>query len=168
VAWAETIIQCLKDANVRLVPYVPDVVLAPLISGLEADDWFHTVEATREDEAIGIAVGAFFGGVRSVVLMQTSGFGNVSNALASLAVPYQVPLLMLISERGTLGEFNPAQVHITRSMRPTLDTLTVLHHTLERPDELAFLVSRAALQCFRTQWPTALILSPLLTGGKEV
>jgi sulfopyruvate decarboxylase TPP-binding subunit len=122
--------------------------------------------ATREEEALGIVTGAWMGGMRGIVLMQTSGFATLPNVLASLALPYQIPLLMLISERGTLGEFNIGQVMVCRTMRPILDSLGIEHHTITRMDELDFVADRSIKQALATQAPTALILSPLLTGGK--
>lgn len=167
MAWAETAVQCLIESNIRLVTYVPDNVLIPLISGFKADGRARVFSSTREEEAIGIACGAFLGGTRALVMMQSSGFGNISNALASLAVPYQIPLLMIISERGSLGEYNSVQVPITRVIRPTLDALGIPHYTLTREDEVDFVTRRLASQSFNTQTPAAIILSPLLTGGKQ-
>ncbi|MHB8645987.1 MAG: thiamine pyrophosphate-binding protein, partial [Thermomicrobiales bacterium] len=92
--WAEMVLANLKEHNVRLMTYVPDNMLIPLIDGAHADAHFIAFTATREEEAIGIACGADMAGMRAVVLMQSSGFGNTVNALASLAVPYQLPLLM--------------------------------------------------------------------------
>ena len=86
--------------------------------------------------------------------------------LASLAVPYQIPLIMFVSERGTLGEFNWGQALVCRTMRPVLDSLAVEHHTMTRLDELEFILDRSIKQAVATQAPVALILSPLLTGGK--
>lgn len=166
MSWSDMILRCFKDNGVRLVSYVPDKVLVPLIDGVEADDGFTGLCATREEEAVGIVCGAFMGGMRGAVMMQTSGFGNIVNGLASLAVPYQIPLLMVISERGVLGEFNPCQTRIARAVRPTLDSLGIFHATLEREEEIAFIAGRTMAQCFQTQAPAALILSPLLTGGK--
>ena len=164
--WAETVLANLKEHEVRLMTYVPDNMLIPLIDGAHADARFTAFTATREEEAIGIACGADMAGMRAVVLMQSSGFGNTINALASLAVPYQLPLLMIISERGVIGEYNSVQMPITRAIRPTLDALGIPHVTLSRMDELHFLTHRMIRQCFLTRTPTALILSPLLTGGK--
>jgi sulfopyruvate decarboxylase alpha subunit len=166
--WAAITYDCLTRAEVGLVSYVPDGVIDPLITAFQADQAVAAFTATREDEVIGIACGASLGGLRTVAMMQTSGFGNVANALASLAVPYQIPVLMIISERGVLGEFNPVQVPITRVIRPTLDALGIPHVTLSRLDEVEPLVSRVASQCYGTLQPAALILSPLLTGGKVV
>jgi sulfopyruvate decarboxylase TPP-binding subunit len=98
--------------------------------------------------------------------MQTSGFATLANVLASLAVPYQIPLIMLVSERGTLGEFNWGQALVCRTMRPVLESLAVESHTVTRLDELEFILDRSIKQAVTTQAPVALILSPLLTGGK--
>ena len=104
--------------------------------------------------------------MRGAVLMQTSGFATLANVLASLAVPYQIPLIMFVSERGTLGEFNYGQSMVCRTMRPVLDSLAMEHHTVTRLDEFEFIVDRSIKQAITTQAPVALILSPLLTGGK--
>lgn len=166
MVWAQRVLQSLKEQDIRLMVYVPDHVLVPLIEGAAADPHWTAFTATREEEAVGIACGADMGGMRAVVLMQSSGFGNTLNALASLAVPYQLPLLLIISERGVLGEFNAVQMPIARAIRPALAALGIPHATLERQDEVAFLTGRMAKQCFQTNTTAALILSPLLTGGK--
>jgi len=142
--WHVIVHDALKANEVRLVTYVPDRVLTPLIKSLHA----------------------WMGGMRGAVLMQTSGFATLPNALASLAVPYQIPLLMLVSERGTLGEFNLGQALVCRTMRPVLEALGIENHTITRLDELEFIVDRSIKQAVATQAPCALILSPLLTGGK--
>jgi sulfopyruvate decarboxylase alpha subunit len=164
--WHDIIAGAFRRNDVRLVPYVPDRVLTPLIKTLHADRFFTSFAAAREEEAVGIVAGAWMGGVRGAVLMQTSGFATLPNALASLAVPYQIPLIMLVSERGTLGEFNYGQSLVARTMRPTLDALAIEHHTIARLDELDFTADRSIKQAIATQAPVALILSPLLTGGK--
>jgi sulfopyruvate decarboxylase alpha subunit len=164
--WDEIILRTLKRNEVKLVPYVPDKVLTPLIKALHADPYFQTFATTREEEAVGIVTGAWMGGLRGAVLMQTSGFATLPNALASLAVPSQIPLLMFVSERGTLGEFNLGQALVARTMRPVLEALAVTNHTITRLDELEFVVDRSIKQAVATKAPVAFILSPLLTGGK--
>jgi sulfopyruvate decarboxylase alpha subunit len=165
-AWHEVVLQTLKRNDIRLVPYVPDRVLTTLIKNLHADPFFTTFPTAREEEAVGIVSGAWMGGVRGAVLMQTSGFATLANVLASLAIPYQIPLIMFVSERGTLGEFNYGQSLVCRTMRPVLDSLAMEHHTATRLDEFEFIVDRSIKQAIATQAPVALILSPLLTGGK--
>jgi sulfopyruvate decarboxylase TPP-binding subunit len=165
-AWHELVLQSHKRNDIRHVPYVPDRVLTTLISNLHADPFFTTFPAAREEEAVGIVAGAWMGGLRGAVLMQTSGFATLGNVLASLAAPYQIPLIMFVSERGTLGEFNYGQSLVCRTMRPVLDALAMEHHTATRLDELEFIVDRSIKQAITTQAAVALILSPLLTGGK--
>jgi sulfopyruvate decarboxylase alpha subunit len=166
MSWSEVLLDTLKENDVRLVTYVPDNVLTPLIKGAATDNYFMSLCATREDEAVGVVAGAWMGGLRGVVMMQTSGFGVVPNALASLIVPSQIPAILIVSERGTLGEFNIGQVMVSRTMRPTLDSLAVMHHTLTDAATMPFIVDRAIKQAYATLAPVVFILSPLLTGGK--
>ena len=108
----------LKRHEVRLVTYVPDNVLRPLIEAVHADPFFTAFATTREEEALGIVAGAWMGGLRGILLMQTSGFGTLANVIASLAVPFQIPVLMMVSERGTLGEFNIGQAMVAQDDAP--------------------------------------------------
>jgi sulfopyruvate decarboxylase alpha subunit len=165
-AWYDIVQETLKRNEIRLVTYVPDRVLTTLIRNIHADSFFTAFATAREEEAVGIVSGAWMAGLRGAVLMQTSGFATLANALASLAIPYQIPLIMFVSERGTLGEFNYGQSLVCRTMRPVLDSLAVEHHTATRLDEFEFIVDRSIKQAIATQAPVALILSPLLTGGK--
>jgi sulfopyruvate decarboxylase alpha subunit len=165
-SWHEIVLETLKRNEVKLVTYVPDRVLTPLLKNLHADAYFTAFATAREEEAVGIVAGAWMGGTRGTVLMQTSGFATLANVIASLAVPYQVPLIMVVSERGTLGEFNWGQALVCRTMRPVLEALAIEHHTLTRLDEMEFIIDRSIKQAVATQSPVALILSPLLTGGK--
>ena len=162
----EIILATLKANGVKLIVYVPDRVFTPLIQALHVDSFFTTFAATREEEAIGIISGAWMGGLRGAVLMQTSGFATIPNALASLVVPSQIPALIFVSERGTLGEFNLGQALVCKTMRPVLNSIAVENITITRQDELAFTIDRSIKQAVATQAPVTFILSPLLTGGK--
>jgi len=168
MTWSDTFLRVLKENDIRLVSYVPDNVLTPLIGGAAADNYFMSVVATREDEALGTLAGAYMGGLRGVVMMQTSGFALIANALASLIVPYQIPAVLVVSERGTLGEFNIGQATVARTMRPVLDSIAVEHHTLTDDATMPFIVDKSIKQAFTTQSPVVFILSPLLTGGNPL
>jgi sulfopyruvate decarboxylase alpha subunit len=165
-AWYDVALQALKRNDIRLVPYVPDRVLTTLIKNIHADPFFTTFPTAREEEAVGIVCGAWMAGLRGAVLMQTSGFATLANVLASLAIPYQIPLVMLVSERGTLGEFNYGQSLVCRTMRPVLNSLAMEHHTCTGLNDFEFIVDRSIKQAFTTQAPVALILSPLLTASR--
>ncbi|MBE0624647.1 MAG: decarboxylase [Burkholderiales bacterium] len=162
-AWDEIVVRVLKANKVELIAYVPDKVLAPLIKRLHADDYFAVLSPAREEEAVGIVAGAYMGGRRGIVLMQTSGFATLPNVLASLAVPFQIPVLMMISERGTLGDFQLGQAMVCRTMRPVLESLGIEHHAITRLEDVEFIVDSMIRQAFATQAPAAMILSPLLT-----
>ncbi|WP_428488757.1 thiamine pyrophosphate-binding protein [Rhodopila sp.] len=164
--WHEIVRGVLKRHDVSLVTYVPDNVLRPLIEAVHADPFFTAFACTREEEALGINAGAWMGGRRGILLMQTSGFATLPNVIASLSVPFSIPTLMMVSERGTLGEFNIGQSMVARTMRPVLSALAIEHHSMTRLDEVEFIVDRGITQAMATMAPVCFILSPLLTGGK--
>jgi sulfopyruvate decarboxylase alpha subunit len=156
-------VKVLKANDVRLVTYIPDNVLAPLIRTVHEDSWFKVICPAREEEAAGIVAGAYLAGLRGITLMQTSGFATLPNVLASLIVPYRIPLLMLISERGTLGDHQLGQAIVCRTLRPVLETLGIEQFAVERLEDLEFVADSMIRQAYATQAPAAVILSPLLT-----
>jgi sulfopyruvate decarboxylase alpha subunit len=161
--WHERVVAVLKASEIRLVTYIPDNVLSPLIRAVHADPYFRVLCPAREEEAAGIVAGAYMAGVRGITLMQTSGFATLPNVLASLIVPYQIPLLMMISERGTIGDHQLGQAIVCRTMRPVLQTLGIEHFAIERLEDVEFVVDSMIRQAYSTQAPAAIILSPLLT-----
>ena len=163
--WAETIAQSLKDNDVSLVAYVPDISIYQVTKLLQDDPFFHVVSATREEEAIGIASGAYSVGRNAAVFMQSSGFGNCINALASLCIPSRIPIPMFINMRGEVGEFNIAQVAMGRATRPILDVLGLPYYTLDTVDRLDQQVSGALKLCYASRQPLAMCLTPMLHGG---
>lgn len=165
--WDDIVYDHLRANHIDFVANVPDLVLANLIRRLEADEAVEVFTATREDEAVAVVAGAYLGGRRGAVLLQSSGFGNILNALGSLAIPYQLPFLLFVSMRGGLGEFNRVQVPLGRAVPDILETLGIPSYPLEREDLLPGTLDRAARLAFATWTPVALLLSPLLTGGKE-
>jgi len=161
--WPEIVVRVLKANDVKLVTYVPDNVLLPLIKLLHADPYFTVMTPAREEEAVAIVAGAYMAGMRGITLMQTSGFATIPNALASLVCPFQIPLVMMVSERGTLGEFQQGQAMVCRTMRPVLQSVGVEHFAIQQLDQVEFVVDGMIKQAFSTQAPAAIILSPLLT-----
>ena len=164
--WASDLVRCLKDSDISLITYVPDSSIYQAIQIMEQDPTFHVVTATREEEAIGIAAGAYAAGQNAAVFMQSSGFGNSINALASLCIPYRIPLPLFINLRGQMDEFNIAQVTMGRSTRPILDILGLPYYTLDNADTMTRIVSGALTLCYASRQPLALCMTPLLHGGK--
>jgi sulfopyruvate decarboxylase alpha subunit len=165
--WTDIVFDRLKENNLEVVCHVPDIVLASLIARVEADPFFTVVPLTREEEGVGVLTGAYLGGRRGLLMMQVSGLGNSINGLASLAIPYQIPFLMLISQRGELGEFNPAQIAMGQAARPMLDALGIQHFTLRRTDEMSSLMDGAIKTAYTAQRPVALFLSTEMVGWKQ-
>ncbi len=161
--WFDIVVRVLKANKVELITYVPDNVLAPLIKLLHADPYFTVICPAREEEAVAIVTGAYMAGKRGIVLMQTSGFATIPNALASLACPYEIPMLMMVSERGAIGDFQKGQAIVCRTMRPVLEALGIEHFAIQSIDQVEFVVDGMIRQAFATQAPAAMILSPLLT-----
>src|SRR5574338_379640 len=116
-AWARVVCDAVHASGCRWVVHVPDNPLAHVLRVL-ADEHpdIRTVVATREEEAFGIAAGLYLGGARSAVMLQSSGLGNSINALGSLLVAYHIPALIIMSMRGTPGEWNEAQVPVGRAV----------------------------------------------------
>ena len=129
--WTEIIIDSLKQSDTSLIAYVPDISIDRVTSKIDEDPYFHLVSATREEEAVGIAVGAYATGRNSAVFMQSSGFGNSINAIASLCIPARTPIPIFMNMRGGPGEFNIAQVPMGRATRPILCLL----YTSDAADE---------------------------------
>ena len=164
--WAEQIVKALKDWDTSLIAYVPDISIHQVTTLIDQDPFFRLVSATREEEAIGIAVGSYAAGRNAAVFMQSSGFGNCINALASLCIPARTPIPMFINLRGGLGEFNIAQVAMGRAVRPIMDQLGLVHFTLEDDRNLEKILDGAMKLCHANRQPLAICLTQMLHGGK--
>ena len=163
--WAEILVNCLKRTGVSLIAYVPDISIHQATKLMEEDPCFRVVASTREEEAIGIAVGAYAVGERAAVFMQSSGLGNSINAIASLCIPCRAPIPLFINLRGELGEFNIAQVPMGRAARPILDILGIPYYTCSEKHQLEEVVQGALELCYASRSPVALCLTPLLHRG---
>jgi sulfopyruvate decarboxylase subunit alpha len=154
----------MHAAGSREVVYVPDNPLSHVIREL-ADRYrdVRVVIATREEEAFGIAAGLYLGGRKPTVMLQSSGLGNSLNAISSLVLPYQIPMLIVVSMRGDAGEWNAAQVPMGRAVRPIFDALAVPHVTVESAAAAADTVRLAATTAFGTRMPGACILPRRVT-----
>ena len=168
-AWAPDIYGVLKDLDVRQVAYVPDAGHARLLKMCEADNAMRTVSLTTEEEGISLAAGAWLGGERTVMLIQSSGVGNCINML-SLANTCRFPLLMIVSMRAQWREFNPWQKPMGQGTRPTMEAMGVTCMEVDDPDAVGETVRCAGEQAFN--WPDMMAvllhqkLMPVKTFGK--
>jgi sulfopyruvate decarboxylase subunit alpha len=162
--WAAGVCAGLHAAGIRHVVYVPDNPLSHVLAALR-DDYPDVVStlATREEEAFGIAAGLYLGGARAAVMLQSSGLGNSLNAITSLVMPYQIPMLILISMRGDAGEWNAAQVPMGRALPAIVDAMGLSRTTIESAAQAADLVRLVADTAFSTRVPGVCVLPRRLT-----
>ncbi len=124
--WHRDIHEALRRHGISLVAHVPDAGHGPLIRMCEASNDIDVVTLTTEEDGVGLLCGAWAGGRRGVLLMQSSGVGNCANALA-LPVICRAPFLTIVSMRGEWGEFIPWQVPMGRG---TPKAVSYTHLTL--------------------------------------
>jgi len=155
--------EALKASGVGLVSALPESWIAPLVRVAEADPELKVVLVAKEEEGVGICAGAHFGGVRAALLMQNHGFLQSVNGVVSLAMLYRIPLLMLISDRGHLGERDPWQTEGGRYTRPLLEALNIVYDELRDPGQVRRQVVDAAALAESSLAPVALLLTrPLM------
>src|SRR5262245_5765257 len=164
--WPGEIHRALKTQSVRQVSYVPDAGHKRLIELCQADRSMAAVPLTTEEEGIGLAAGAWLGGERAVLLMQSSGVGNCVNAL-TLAANCGFPLLMLVTMRGEWGEFNPWQVPLGQATPEVLRLGGVRNFRLERAEEALDTVTAAARLAFDSYAAVAVLIAQRLIGTKS-
>jgi len=163
--WPDRLFETIKRGGVRQVGYVPDAGHARLIDRCRADPDIHDVVLTTEEEGIALAAGAWLGGQRAALLMQSSGLGNCINML-SLARTCRFPLLMLITMRGEWEEFNPWQVPMGSIVDPVLKLCEAEVYRVREPEEVAGIAERAVQQAFGDERIVAMVLSQQLIGRK--
>ena len=165
--WSDAVVQSLREHDVWLASYVPDAINWNVLAKLERDPAFRVVPAAREEEAVGIAAGAYAGGRRAAMFMQSSGFGNTVNALTQLLAAYRIPVPLFIGMRGGLGEFNEVQVPSARPIPAILDALHVQHFAPQREDEVAAYVDGAIELSYASRMPVAVLWYAQLVGAKR-
>lgn len=163
--WPDDIHRVLRSTGVRQVAYVPDSGHARLINLVRADKSMRAIPLTTEEEGVALAVGAWLGGEKSVLLMQSSGAGNCINMLG-MVNECRIPLLALVTMRGQWGEFNPWQVPMSQATIPSLQAAGVVVQTVERSAEIGETVAAAARLAFSTYRMVAVLISQRVIGAK--
>jgi len=164
--WPEGIHRELSAAGVRIVGYVPDAGHKRLIELCRADRKMRAVVLTTEEEGIGLAAGAWLGGEKCALLMQSSGVGNIVNVLGMVR-ECRFPLVTLVTMRGEQGEFNPWQVPMGQAVRPVLEAMGTVVHYVEKQDEVAPVVNAALRLAFGSYASVAVLISQRLIGIKS-
>jgi len=165
-SWPAEVYRVLKAADVRQMGYVPDAGHTALINLFLGDAGVISTVLTTEEEGVAVAAGAWLGGQRSVLLMQSSGVGNCINML-SLPVLGRFPLLMLVTMRGEWAEFNPWQVPMSRATQPSLEAVGLKVLRAEEPADLVETVSAAASFAYEADQQVAVLIGQRMLGKKK-
>ena len=163
--WPDAIHALLKQHGIRQVALVPDAGHARLIRLCLADAAMEVVSLTTEEEGIALLLGAWLGGDKGVLLMQSSGVGNCVNML-SLSVLHRTPLPMVVTMRGDFGEFNPAQVPMGNATQTVLEAMGTLVRRADKAEDVAPTVDATIRLAFNTYRPTATLIGQRVLGAK--
>ena len=164
--WKIRIYQVLKEFDIRHVAYVPDAGHSTAIDLFEADEGVNSVVLTTEEEGIGYLAGAWLGGQRGALLLQSSGVGNCINTLA-LPAGARLPLLMIVTMRGDWAEFNPWQNPMGQATEAALKLMGVRCWRADSAQDVEPLLRGAATMAFEGDEACALLLGQRLIGRKE-
>lgn len=164
--WPAALYETLKAAGVSHMSYVPDAGHSTLIRLFSEDADVVTNVLTTEEEGVAIAAGAWLGGKRSVLLMQSSGAGNCINML-SLPVQARCPLLMLVTMRGEWAEFNPWQVPMGQATEAALKAVGIMVFRAETGLDLVETVEQAATMAYEADQQVAVLIGQRLLGKKK-
>ena len=164
--WPLVIYQTLRKFGVSQISYVPDAGHSRLIELSHGDNSIHTTVLTTEEEGVALGAGAWLGGDRAVLLMQSSGVGNCINML-SLLSSCRFPFLTLVTMRGEWAEFNPWQVPMGKATPQALEIMGVTVLRLERPQDAEEMVSAAASLAFDSDQQVAILVSQRMIGRKK-
>ena len=165
-AWQEDLYLALRAAGVRQVAYVPDAGHAHLIRRVQADPDMRDVVLTTEEEGVALCAGAWLGGERAVLLMQSSGVGNCVN-MFSLLQNGDFPFVAFVTMRGEFAEFNPWQCPMGRATPVVLETMGIAVMRASHAEEVAALAGGALDAAFAGGQQVALLLSQRLIGRKQ-
>jgi sulfopyruvate decarboxylase alpha subunit len=164
--WSQHIFTVFKEQQISIVSYVPDAGHLKLIELCQADPQIKSVVLTTEEEGVALAAGAYLGGMRAVLLMQSSGVGNCVN-MFSILKTCMFPFLTLVTMRGEWGEFNPWQLPMGQNTPAVLEASGLIVMRVSEIAKLAETVEAAAKLAFNSYSPVAVLLSQELLGAKS-
>ena len=164
MTFAKNMVAAIERANVKIAAGVPDEWLAPIIEALNDSVSVKLAPAAREEDAIGICCGAAMAGVRALCLIQSAGALNSGGVLATLAITYSVPLVMIIADRGHLGDATVFHFEKARATRTFLDALGISHYELLPDFKATDRIEHAFRMAEAGQKPVALLITPATFG----
>ncbi len=159
---SQALYEALKGIGVDFVVTFPCNWISPLLDFMAKDRDLKHIPVTREEEGVGVAAGAYLGGKKTAMVMQSSGIGNSLNALASLNLTYKIPLLILVSHRGVEREKIVAQQGMGQALKKLLEGVGIQYFDLSDLGQIKKTLADAYSHALAEEKPVAVILSPLL------
>lgn len=153
---AAKVIAALKRAGVNFIASLPDASLVPLIQGFEADNSLIHIPLSREEEGVGVCMGANLGGKRCALVMQNAGMLNSCNALTTTARQIEIPMLLLVLYAGAVNDMSFPMLGLVTE--PVLEALDIPYYVLTSLDEAPNLFAGAVVQAYNAQRPVAILL----------
>lgn len=166
VHWSKPVHKLFQEHDIEQVAIVPDAGHADLIHLCEADKKMSVIRLTSEEQGVSLLGGAWLGGKKGVLLMQSSGVGNCINML-SLSTTCQFPLLILVTMRGDHAEFNPSQVPMGDATETVLAAMGVLVRRADTHEDVVQEVSGALRMTYNTFRPMAVLIGQKVIGAKD-
>lgn len=163
--WSTDVYQLIKELGITIVATVPDAGLTRLLDMCGGDDTIRTITLSTEEEGIGVGYGAWLGGARALLCIQSSGTGNCINALA-LPAYHQTPCLILVTMRGQEGEGNPAQFPMGRAVEKVFTAMGVTCMEAKTAGEVSELFAKAADLAYGEGKSVAVLISQQVIGVK--
>ena len=163
--WPDQLHAVLSAERITQVAMVPDAGHARLIRLCQADPAMRVITLTTEEEGIALLCGAWLGGAKGVLLMQSSGVGNCVNML-SLPATLRAPAPMIVTMRGDFGEFNPAQIPMGTATQAVLEAMGTLVRRADHAEDVAPTAEATIRLAFNTGRATATLLGQRLLGAK--
>ncbi len=164
--WGGHAHRALHAAGVRQIAYVPDAGLSALLALCEADETMRTVLLAHEQEGPALAAGAWLGGERAALLMQSSGAGNCVAAL-SLIRTCRFPFLSIVTMRGEWGETNPWQLPMGQGTQAHLEECGVIVSRVDDEARTFEIIEAAAAIAFESQAAAAVLIGQRVIGAKS-
>jgi sulfopyruvate decarboxylase alpha subunit len=165
-SWQHAVFEALKRGGIRQIAYVPDAGHAHVIRSAIADPDIEDTVLTTEEEGVALVTGAWLGGQRAALLMQSSGVGNCVN-MFSLLRSADVPFLALVTMRGEYAEFNPWQGPMGKATAGAFELMGISVLRVSRPEEVAEIVGAGLDAAFEAGERVAILLSQSLVGRKR-
>jgi sulfopyruvate decarboxylase alpha subunit len=164
--WQQAVFDVLKKGGIAQVAYVPDAGHAHVIAEVRRDPTLRDVVLTTEEEGVALVAGAWLGGQRAVLLMQSSGVGNCVN-MFSLLSTCRFPFLALVTMRGEFAEFNPWQGPMSRATGAVLESMGITVLRADDPADVEEVVGAALDMAFEAGERVAVLLGQRLVGRKK-